>query len=55
MKYPDKLFVLIDNLLKLRFTYEEIFEFVKANFPDLGINMNELLDIIEEIIVSRFN
>lgn len=49
-KYPDKFLTLIDNMIKLHFNYEEIYEQIQVSFPEIKVTYDELCD---EIIVDR--
>lgn len=43
---------MIDNMLRLHFPYEEIYEEVKVCFPNRNITFDEMLDIITERLIE---
>lgn len=51
-KYPNKLYVLIDNMIKLHFDYDNIFEQISISFPTIHITYDEMLDIIQDRIIK---
>lgn len=51
--YPDKLYTLVNNMLLFHFDYQDILEQLHVTFPDIKITMDELLDIITQLFISR--
>ena len=45
---------MVENMIRLHFTYEDIYEQVKLNYSDISITFDELLDLISEIIIEQF-
>lgn len=43
---------MIDNMLRLHFPYEEIYEEIKVCFPTRNITFDEMLDIITERLIK---
>lgn len=51
-KYPEKFYILIDNMIKLHFCYEDMYEQIKVSFPEINITMEQMQDIIIERVVN---
>lgn len=51
-KYPKKLYILIDNMIKLHFDYDNIYEQISISFSMLHITYDEMLDIIQDRIIK---
>lgn len=45
-------FRVIDNMLRLHFSYEEIYEVIKVCFPNRNLTFDELLDVIAQRLVK---
>lgn len=50
-KYPNKLYVLIDNMIKLHFDYDNMYEQINVSFPTLHMSYDEMLCIIQERVI----
>lgn len=51
-KYPDKLYILIDNMIKFHFDYGNMYEQIKVSFPSIELTFDEMLDIVQDRIVN---
>lgn len=51
-KYPDKLYILIDNMLKLHFDYDNMYEQIKVSFPNIQLTFDEMLDIVQNRLIN---
>lgn len=51
-QYPSKFYVLLLNMIKLHYTYEEMYEQVIVSFPELNLSYDRLLNIIEQLIID---
>lgn len=50
--YPDKFYLLLDNMIKLHFTYDDMYEQIKVSFPNIKLTFDEMLDIIQDRIIK---
>ena len=50
-KYPNKLLTMLDNMLHLHFTYEDMYEQIQINFPQINITFDEMLDVIQTRLI----
>lgn len=50
--YPDKLYLLLDNMIKLHFTYDDMYEQIKVSFPNTKLTFDEMLDIVQDRIIK---
>lgn len=51
-EYSNEMVTMIDNMIKMHYSYEEMYEFVKVCFPKEKITFNELLKLVEHRVVN---
>lgn len=51
-KYPEDMYIMIRNMIKMHFTYEDMYDLIKTCFPDIEITFEQLLNIIEEQMIK---
>lgn len=48
----ENLLQMIDNMIRLHFPYEEMYEQIKVCFPNRQLTFDEMLDIVVERVVG---
>ena len=51
-KYSNEMVTMIDNMIKMHYSYEEMYEFVKVCFPYEKISFNMLLKLVEQRVIN---
>lgn len=51
-KYSNEMYTMIDNMIKMHYSYEEMYEFIKVCFPNEKISFNTLLKLVEQRVIN---
>ena len=46
---------MIDNMIRLHFPYEEMYDYIIVCFPNLEMSFDEMLDLVEKRIIEIYS
>ena len=52
MEYPKELITMVDNMIRLHFNYEEMYEQITTCFDNVSITYDDLLNLIQDRVIE---